>query len=460
MVQLRQQWESSSAGRDAKRFIDRLSLDSSRGHDAEMPTVAQVVNAVIAERSTFTRADIFEAAAGLVPAEVACENIYDRLEDLVDEVMNSGAAWTVTPERDRDFDPRMREGSQRFTAEPVVEEINRGIDLATAEVDRGVDASAITPVDGKLSVAQARAMRAVVSSNYRASVVVAPAGAGKTSSLKVARQAWEIAGKTVVGLAPTGKAADVMVGEAVAHESSTIARAFHNTGEMTSAQIADHLGWNKDTVVVVDEAGMVGNADAVRLLEVAAAADARVVFVGDPHQYAAVRARSGLLGTLAYELPDAVELTEVFRQRTAAERRVSKWLRDGDVALVEQATEWYAAEGRLHAGSVTAMLADVMDDWRHDVAQGKDTLLVAGDRDTVDALNRAAQKHLVDSGAVDAAGRGVKLNAGGVKQRGFVGDVVLTRRNDYELVTATGEPVRNGARSTNPRLLQAELLTT
>ncbi|MBC2681280.1 hypothetical protein [Corynebacterium anserum] len=26
------------------------------------------------------------------------------------------------------------------------------------------------------------------------------------------------------------------------------------------------------------------------------------------------------------------------------------------------------------------------------------------------------------------------------------GDVVLTRRNDYELVTATGEPVRNGQR--------------
>lgn len=65
------------------------------------------------------------------------------MEDLVDEVMNSGAAWTVTPERDRGFDPRMRERPQRFTAEEVVEEISRGIDLATAEVARGVDASAI-----------------------------------------------------------------------------------------------------------------------------------------------------------------------------------------------------------------------------------------------------------------------------------------------------------------------------
>ena len=55
---------------------------------------------MIAERSMFTRADIVEVAAGLVPAEVARENIYDRLDYLVDGVMNSGAAWTVTPERD------------------------------------------------------------------------------------------------------------------------------------------------------------------------------------------------------------------------------------------------------------------------------------------------------------------------------------------------------------------------
>ncbi|WP_168155963.1 MULTISPECIES: hypothetical protein [Corynebacterium] len=36
----------------------------------------------------------------LIRPEVARENIYDRLEYLVDGVMNSGVAWTVTPERD------------------------------------------------------------------------------------------------------------------------------------------------------------------------------------------------------------------------------------------------------------------------------------------------------------------------------------------------------------------------
>ena len=447
LEQLRQQWAASPAGRDAKRFIDRLSLDSSCGGDVDMPTVAQVVNAVIAERSTFTRADIFEAAAGLVPAEVARENIYDRLEALVDEVMNSGAAWTVTPERDRNFDPRMREGSQRFTAEEVVEEINTGIDLASEAVARRAEADVeITPVTGVLSEAQAVAMRQIVASPWRAGVVVAPAGAGKTTSLKAAREAWHRLGKTVVGLAPTGKAADVMTSEKVADQSSTIARALVGTEEMTSAQVASRLGWDANTVAVVDEAGMVSNSDAVRLLQIASVAGSRVVFVGDPHQYSAVKQRSGLLGTLAREIPDSVELHEVFRQRDATERRMSTWLRDGGEQLVRQAVDWYAEENRLYAGNPTAMLNDAMVGWKADTSAGLDSLLIAGDKDTVDALNRAAQRVLVDFGRIDPTGPACGLNTTNNTQTGFVGDVVITRRNDYSLTTNTGSPVRNGQR--------------
>ena len=447
LEQLRQQWAASPAGRDAKRFIDRLSLDSSCGGDADMPTVAQVVNAVIAERSTFTRADIFEAAAGLVPAEVARENIYDRLEALVDEVMNSGAAWTVTPERDRNFDPRMREGSQRFTAEEVVEEINTGIDLATEAVARRGEADVeITPVPGVLSEAQAVAMRQIVASPWRAGVVVAPAGAGKTTSLKAAREAWRRLGKTVVGLAPTGKAADVMTSEKVADQSSTIARALVGTEKMTSAQVASRLGWDANTVAVVDEAGMVSNSDAVRLLQIASAAGSRVVFVGDPHQYSAVKQRSGLLGTLAREIPDSVELHEVFRQRNETERRMSTWLRDGGDQLVRQAVDWYAEENRLYAGNPTAMLNDAMVGWKADTLAGLDSLLIAGDKDTVDALNRAAQRVLVDFSQLDPTGPACGLNMTNNPQTGFVGDVVITRRNDYSLTTQDGSPVRNGQR--------------
>src|SRR5690625_1374522 len=184
-------------------------------------------------------------------------------------------------------------------------------------------------------------MRQVVKSPYRASVIVAPAGAGKTSSLKAARGAWEHAGKSGVGLGPTGEAADVMVGEAVADESMTIARALRAGNASTPGQRARAVGWDKNTVVVIDEAGMVANPELVEILSTVKAAGDRTVLVGDPQQYSAVKSRSGLLATLAEELPDAVELTEVFRQRSEKEREASTWLRSGDEGLIERAAQWY-----------------------------------------------------------------------------------------------------------------------
>src|SRR5699024_9230849 len=115
---------------------------------------------------------------------------------------------SVTPDRAREVDRSQREGSQRFTTDAVIQEVNKGIDLAVTRINNAVSAESIVPVEGKLSPAQAEAMTTVVTSEFLASVVVAPAGAGKTSSLKAARQVWESAGKTVIGLAPPGKADD------------------------------------------------------------------------------------------------------------------------------------------------------------------------------------------------------------------------------------------------------------
>ncbi|WP_394280700.1 AAA family ATPase, partial [Corynebacterium sp.] len=441
---LAQGWKSSAAGITARAFVGGLHPgNEAAAGTVELPSVGEIIAAVTAERSTFTRADVVEKVAELLPVGAAEPGeVYRLVEKITDEVFATSAAWTVTPDKDRSRNKTAREGTQRFTSEDVVSEVNRGIDLATEVIAEGVNADVIQPVEGKLSRDQAEAMRAVVESRYRASVVIAPAGAGKTSSLKAARSAWEQAGKTVVGLAPTGKAADVMVGEHVAHSSSTLARVLRRVDGQDAANAAASLGWGRDHVVVVDEAGMAATPDIVRILDVASAAGARVVLVGDPYQYSAVKARGGMLATLAHELPDAVELTEVFRQDDAAEREASKRLRTGAAPDVECAAEFYAERGRLHAGSVTAMLDDVLAGWRGDIDQGKQSLLVASNNDYVDALNVAAQKVMAERGALDLS-EAVGLTSG---QFAHVGDTILTRRNDYELTTSAGDVVRNGQR--------------
>ena len=448
LEELETEWAHAEYGAQVREFVAGLepprSGETVSGvEENSLPHPAHVLAEVIAERSTFTRADVAEKAAELIrPGVVSPEDMTATVERLVDAALGENGTWSVTPEKSRQLDNTQREGSQKYTTVAVVDEVERAVDMATTRVERGVNAESIQPVEGKLSPAQADAMRAVVSSAYLASVVVAPAGAGKTSSLKAAHNAWNLAGKNVVGLAPTGKAADVMVGENVADEAMTIARAYVGTDELTPEQTAAKLGWGQDTVLVVDEAGMVSNPDMNRVLETASAAGSRVVFVGDPEQYSAVKARSGLLATLSHELPDAVELTEVFRQRDAGEREASKWLRGGEEADVSRAAEWYMHHERLHAGSVTAMMDDALAGWREDTAAGKQSLLVASTREQVTALNAAAQKIRADRGEINAENRlclsdGLEVG---------VGDVVLTRRNDSKLITSSGDMVRNGQR--------------
>src|SRR5699024_9955662 len=291
-----------------------------------------------------------------------------------------------------------REGSQCFTSQGVVDEVNRGIDLACEVTNAGVDASCIRELPGKLSAAQADAMRAVVSYRYRSSVLIAPAGAGKTSSLKAARSAGENAGHRGMRLAPSGTAAGGMVAEDVGHESLTLARALRQAGDVAACGAAAQLGWDNPSVVVVDEAGMVATPDIVRTLEIAQAAEARVVFVGDPYQYSAVKSRGGMLATLAHELPDAAELTEVFRQSDAAEREFCTLLRMGEPADVERYADSYDEPGRMSAGSVSAMMHDLLSRWKRNARWGRHSLLVALNSGYVDALNAAAQKHMAELG--------------------------------------------------------------
>lgn len=445
--ELETEWARAEHGAQVREFVAGLEpkneADARESSEDFLPKPSQILAEVAAERSTFTRADVAEKAAELIrPGAISPEDMTVTVEGLVDAALAAHGTWSVTPEKSRELDNTQREGSQKYTTVEVVDEVERGVDMATARVERGVTAESIQPVEGELSPAQADAMRAVVGSDYLASVVVAPAGAGKTSSLKAAHKAWNQAGRHVVGLAPTGKAADVMVGENVADESMTIARAFVGTDELIPEHAAAKLGWNRDTVVVVDEAGMVSNPDTIRVLETATAAGARVVFVGDPEQYSAVKARSGLLATLSHELPDAVELREVFRQRDAGEREASKWLRGGEEADVSRAAEWYMQNKRLHAGSVTAMMDDALAGWRDDTAAGKQSLLVAATRDQVTALNAAAQKIRAERGEINPEHR-LHLSDG---LTAGVGDVILTRRNDAKLVTSNGDVVRNGQR--------------
>ena len=244
--------------------------------------------------------------------------------------------------------------------------------------------------------------------------------------------------RTVVVVAPTGKAVDVAVREGAGDTGYTVAKALASLRDET-------LRLDRQTLVIVDEAGMVGTDDLRQLLTATTKAAVKTVLVGDAHQLAPVKARGGMFAQLCSDLPWAQKLSDVWRMRDPDERAASLALRDGGPAPLRRAVGWYASRGRLHTGDEIAMAHDALAAYRADIADGKVTLLVCDTEEMADALNRRIHDDTIAADAPTViAARGHRIG---------VGDLIISRRNDPTVgvfdatdINTPADPVRNGNR--------------
>jgi ATP-dependent exoDNAse (exonuclease V) alpha subunit len=149
-------------------------------------------------------------------------------------------------------------------------------------------------------------------------VVVGKAGTGKTFALGVARHAFILDGYRVMGAAPTGIATTSLEAEGF-EEVATVDRLLVELDQTARPRqrprrdaVAEQV-LDARTVLVVDEAGMVGSRKLTRLLDHAQQAGAKVVLVGDDRQLGAIDAGGGFRG-LRLRLGASV-LTENRRQQ-------------------------------------------------------------------------------------------------------------------------------------------------
>ena len=133
---------------------------------------------------------------------------------------------------------------------------------------------------GGLSVDQDKAIRHMLSSD-QFSCVVGFAGAGKTTSLEAAKDAWEQAGYKVIGLAPTGRAADNMTQCGI--RSMTVHK-------FLWAQEQGRERVSNKSVIVLDEAGMVDSRRFAQLMTIVEQQGAKIVPMGDANQLQAIEA--------------------------------------------------------------------------------------------------------------------------------------------------------------------------
>ncbi|WP_293004148.1 MobF family relaxase [Mycobacterium sp.] len=379
------------------------------------------------DKATFTRADLVEVIGAQLPVDT------DRApREMVEAAVDALGVRVNAPRL-----AHQREGHDRFTLEAFLAEEQGVLDLVDAQDVRAQiwvnehDAAGLSPD-------QQRAVCSVAGSPWLVCPLSAPAGAGKTTSLRaLARAARRFRGQVIV-VAPTGKAVDVAIREGAGDVGYTVAKAVKALREGT-------LSLRRPAVVIVDEAAMIGTDDLRQLLAATTKAGVKAVLVGDAHQLAPVKARGGMFAQLCADLPWTQTLSEVWRMRDPQERSASLAVRDGGPAPVRRAVDWYRHNERLHTGDDVAMAADALQAYRVDTAAGKDTLLVCDTTEMADALNRRIHDESIDAALPTVgAARG---------QRIAEGDVILSRRNDptNPVHDATdfakaADPVRNGQR--------------
>ncbi len=165
-------------------------------------------------------------------------------------------------------------------------------------------------------------------------IIEGRAGTGKSFTLAAVRDAHERAGDRVVGLAPTN---------AVAQDLK--ADGFREAGTVHAALFAIKNGrgpgWDKRTVLVVDEAAMLDSRVTGELLAEARASGAKVILAGDDRQLASIE-RGGLFAEMRKQ-HGAAEITEVTRQTVGWQRQAARDLAEGRFDAAVQAFDRHGA---------------------------------------------------------------------------------------------------------------------
>ena len=451
--ELRAQWREY-LGADAERIRDEISAQLEAGVDPVLVSVDgpgagvdvdQVAADIVAELSArqsvwhrnhvATRVNMWAASQpGLVTDELrrnVLETALNRASiSITPDVDTPALPELLNPDGSSIYSPpaaRLYTSAQVLEAEDLLVDAAHDINLpaATQEIfDTVVGEQELQLDPGQIALAQQ-----VATSDQVLTVGIGPAGAGKTTAMRVATQAIARAGARTWGVTVSAAAAEQLE-TATGMPSVTIAKWLHEHRQ-------GRLHIAPGDVIIVDEAGMASATDLAAITRTARDNGAFVRLVGDDRQLQAIGA-GGALKMLTHEA-DVVRLDQLHRFTDDHEAAASLRLRDqGDV-------EWYLAQGRVHGGTAQHTHQHMVQAWTKDLERGDRVLMMATTNSSVDALNLLAQQRRIDEGHVNVSST-ITLADGA---EAGVGDWILTRRNDRRLTTGTGRSfVKNGDRWT------------
>jgi len=349
-----------------------------------------------------------------------------------------------------------RDGYDRFTTQELYKTEHRLLHTAERSIDstrhqierKNVDQTLRHRQYRSIGADQQRALYHITEEQGSIKCVTGQAGSGKTFMLDAARAVWEKQEYRVIGCALSGKAAkELEKGSGI--RSRTLATTLHQLESDAASALKHHakqlaraalgkptykreksLALSPNTVIVLDEAGMVGTRDFDRLMTQVNKAGAKLVCVGDDRQLQPIEAGApfrALCARLGH-----VALDENRRQHQPWMRDAALQFRNGDA---HGALSQYAlAEKLTVAASQQDARNRLIRDWeRQRTADLKNTIILAGTNADVEELNTLAQQSRRDNGELGKK----SLHIGG--NRLYEGDRVLFTKNSRLYGIANGD---------------------
>lgn len=476
--------------------MQRKGMDVSRGRldeeaaqrnaDLIREKPEQVLSVITGEKSVFDRHDVARALHRYINADP------QTFQNAFATVMASSALVELQGER---ADPATGEIElARYSTREMVEiesgmvasaermaearshgvdrrHVERAIDRQDAAIQRSAgDKSASGDASARLSDEQRRAIEHITGPE-RIAAVVGYAGAGKSTMLAAAREAWERQGFAVHGAALSGKAAEGLE-ESSGIQSRTLASWEYGWHPPSGA--ADRGRLNRGDVFVIDEAGMIGSRQLARFVSEAEARGAKIVLVGDHEQLQAIGAGAPFRA-VAEQIGHA-ELTEIRRQREGWQREASV---DFATHRTAEGLAAYHEHGDIHLSETReGARGEIVRDYLADRAERPEgtRVAMAHRRADVRAINAEIRTALQDRGELarvreddslapgdvaheqDGPGRALTFQTNDGKRDFATGDRIVFLENNRDLGVKNGmlgtvdhvEPGRPGA---GPRII-------
>ena len=270
-----------------------------------------------------------------------------------------------------------------------------------------------------------RAMMTALASGGRLGVAIGVAGAGKSTALAPLVDAWKADGREVFGITLAWRQAADLKSAGIAERASVAAF-------IKRVEIGRYMP-DRNSVVVVDEVGLLGTRQMLDLLRLQERIGIQIVMVGDPKQCQSIEA-----GPVIELLRKAVgeeavpEILTSIRQKTEREREITGLFRAGRAA---EALEIKQRDGtaELVAGGRQATVQRVAQLWHE--------RLEANRADPAFKLTVSAPTN-ADAREIGAAIRAERRRAGEIGDDAKILDATDRNGDSYRLPLAVGDRVR------------------